>query len=57
MGIPPEEELATYSSILAWKNPMPRGAWQGRKESDTTEQLSKSIWVHMTHEIKLVYSD
>ena len=31
---PLEEEMATHSSILAWKNPMDRGAWQ-----DTTEQL------------------
>ena len=23
-----EEEMATYSSIPAWKNPMDRGAWQ-----------------------------
>ena len=22
-----EEGMATYSSILAWKNPMDRGAW------------------------------
>ena len=22
-----EEEMATHSSILAWKNPMKRGAW------------------------------
>ena len=25
---PLEKELATHSSILAWKNPMDRGAWQ-----------------------------
>ena len=24
---PLEKEMATYSSILAWKNPMDRGAW------------------------------
>ena len=27
MGTPLEEEMATYSIILAWKNPMDRGAW------------------------------
>ena len=27
---PLEEEMATHSSILAWKNPMDRGAWQAR---------------------------
>ena len=38
---PLEGEMATHSSILAWKNPMDRGAWQaaydswGRKKSDT----------------------
>ena len=25
---PLEEEMATHSSILAWKNAMDRGAWQ-----------------------------
>ena len=25
---PLEEEMATYSSILAWENPMDRGAWK-----------------------------
>ena len=24
---PLEEEMATHSGILAWKNPMERGAW------------------------------
>ena len=36
--------MATQSSILAWRIPMDRGAWQatvhgGRKELDITEQL------------------
>ena len=39
-----EEEMATHSSILAWRIPMDRGAWQttvhGVTESDMTEQLS-----------------
>ena len=25
---PLEEEMATHSSVLAWKNPMDRGAWR-----------------------------
>ena len=41
---PLEKEVATHSSILAWKNPMDRAStvgyspW-GCKESDTTERL------------------
>ena len=44
-----EKEMATYSSILAWKNSMDRGAWQatyspwGCKESDMTEQLIHTL--------------
>ena len=26
---PLEEDMATHSSILAWRIPMDRGAWQG----------------------------
>ena len=41
---PLEESMAIHSSILAWRIPMNRGAWQatvnGVTESDTTEQLS-----------------
>ena len=38
------KEMATHSSILAWKSPMDRGAWPdysrwGYKESDMTEQI------------------
>ena len=41
-----EKGMATYSSILAWRIPMDRGAWQAMvhgwdlKESDRTERLS-----------------
>ena len=38
-----EEDMATHSSILAWKIPMDRGAWwatvHGFTEMDMTEQL------------------
>ena len=41
-GDPLKEGTATYSSILAWRIQMDRGAWRaivhgGGKESDTTE--------------------
>ena len=34
---PPEKEMATHSSILAWRVPMDRGAWQA-----TVHGISKS---------------
>ena len=42
---PLEEDMATQSSILAWRIPLDRGAWQatihgGHKKSDMTGQLS-----------------
>ena len=39
---PLQEGMATHSSVLAWRIPKDRGGcpW-GRKESDTTERLSK----------------
>ena len=41
---PLEEGMVTHSSILAWRIPMDRGAWQatvhGVSKSNTTEQLS-----------------
>ena len=44
---PLEEEMATYSSILAWKNLTDNGYWQATahevtKESDKTLQLNKN---------------
>ena len=46
---PLEEEMATHSSILAWRIPMDRGAWWATvspwvcKKSDMTERLSTHI--------------
>ena len=42
-----EEEMATISSILAWRNCMDRGAWQTTvhgvaKQLDMTEQLNNN---------------
>ena len=44
---PLEKEMATHSSILAWRIPMDRGAWRAivhevEKESDKTEQLNNN---------------
>ena len=41
---PPEEGMTTHSSVLAWRIPMDREAWQATvrevTESDITERLS-----------------
>ena len=44
---PLEEELATHSSILAWKIPWTEepGGPQGGKELDTTERLRDVMWL------------
>ena len=45
--------MATYSSMLAWRIPMVRGAWQATghevAESDTTYQVSTA---HVTSQLK-----
>ena len=47
---PLEKEMATYSSMLAWRIPMVRGAWQATvhevAESDTTEVTERAC-THM----------
>ena len=47
---PLKKEMVTYSSILAWENPMDRGAWRNIvhgvvKELDMTEQLNIYIYI------------
>ena len=49
---PLEKEMATHSSILAWKipwteEPVGYSPW-GRKESDTTERLHLCQWEDTT---------
>ena len=39
---PLEKELATLSSILAWKNPMDGGAWQAIIHGVTKSQIQLS---------------
>ena len=62
---PLEKEIATHSSILAWKNPMDRGAWQatvcGAAKSWTRlSDLSVRAHIHThtythTHTHRLIY--
>ena len=50
---PLEKGTATHSSILAWKIPVDRGAWEGsspwgRRDLDTSERLStQHIHLHI----------
>ena len=50
---PLEEEMATHSSILAWKNPKDRGAWwatvHGVTKSQMTEQLNTTTPTNVAH--------
>ena len=43
-------EMATHSSILSWRIPMDRGAWQAHRVagSDMTEQLSTTQGLRTT---------
>ena len=41
---PLEEEMATHSSILAWKNPMDRGAWWATVYGVAKSQTQLSDW-------------
>ena len=47
-----EEGMETHSSILVWRIPMNRGAWQATDntvaKSDTTEQLSRTHTYNLT---------
>jgi len=46
---PLEKEMATHSSMLAWRIPWPEEAYspKGHKESDTTEQQSTHARLHL----------
>ena len=46
---PPDKEMATHASIPTWRIPWteePGGLPWGRKESDTTEQLTLSLSIN-----------
>ena len=62
---PLEKEMATHFSILGWKNPMDRGAWQaivrGLPRVDTTEYHQASafpyyLFFFFSHLPPLTYS-
>ena len=50
-----EEGMPTHSSILTWRIPRDRGAWQatvqGVAESDMTERLSTAQWIQSQPEL------
>ena len=41
---PLEEEMATYSSILAWRNPKDRGAWRATVQTVRKSQTRLIYW-------------
>ena len=43
---PPEEEMATHSSILAQKNPKDRGTWQARVHGIAKSQTQLGTHTH-----------
>ena len=47
---PLEEGMATYSSILAWRIPMDRGAWRATVHGVTKSQTQlKRLSIHIVH--------
>ena len=44
---PLEEGMATHSSILAWRIPVVRGAWQAKVHGATKSQPQLSNYTHM----------
>ena len=46
---PLEEGMATHSSILAWRIPMDRGAWQTTVHRDAKSWTRLSNQVQQTH--------
>ena len=55
---PLEEEMATHSSILAWENPVNRGAWWATVHEVTTaaaEHAHTHVYTYMYKYIQLKY--
>ena len=51
---PPEEEMATGSSILAWRIPMDRGAWWATVHKIVKSQTQLSTAQHTINLINLI---
>ena len=45
---PLEQEMTTHSSILAWKNPMDRGAWRATVHGVAKNQTRLSMHALLT---------
>ena len=48
---PLEKEMAIHSSILAWENPMDRGAWWATVHGAAKSQTQLSYFVHSLTQI------
>ena len=55
LGKTPEKEIETYSSILAWKNPTDRGAWQAAVYGVEKGWRQLSNWTCMHINISSIY--
>ena len=57
---PPDEDIATHSSILAWRNPMDRGAWwatvHGSKRVGHGWATKHSTWHNLEYQYWLWHS-
>ena len=51
-GRAPGEEMATRSTILAWRIPMDRGAWWATVHGVTKSQAKLSIWADIPSYVK-----
>ena len=47
---PLEEDMATHFSILAWRSPMDRGAWQATVHGVAKSRTRLSDYTHTCHE-------
>ena len=53
---PLEKEMATHSSILAWKNPTDGGAWRAKAHGVTKSQTQLSMHMQRHKFLIIVFS-